>query len=368
MHKVVVIGGAHHNTLGVVRSLGEGGVSRESIYLISIGKGRNFVSSSKYLQKKNIHMVANAAGIKNTLLLIAEKLETKATIICCGDPFIYEVDNIRNILSDYYVIPYSTNGILNPYLNKEVQVQCKLAEKCGLNVPEHVEKKILDVDNIHLPCIVKSIDSIEGNKSDIKICFSVHELNKLDKNRVFHIERYIEKCIEYQLIGCSLENEIIIPGYTNIIRQPENTNTGYLKYSPIQDGTISEDLLKKVYRFINEIGYKGLFSVEFIRDINGKDYFLEINLRNDGNAYCVKAAGVNLPYIWYKYAGTTDKVVEKTSFDKSIYWMPELQDIRNIKKVGIIKWIKECFSAEAHAIFQLNDIAPFFAKMYSKFV
>ena len=39
----------------------------------------------------------------------------------------------------------------------------------------------------------------------------------------------------------------------------------------------------------------------FVRDNEGNDYFLEINMRNDGNAYCVTSAGVNLPYIWCYY-------------------------------------------------------------------
>ena len=42
--------------------------------------------------------------------------------------------------------------------------------------------------------------------------------------------------MEFQLIGCSLDGgeTIIIPGYTRILRQPRNTNTGYLEYSPIE--------------------------------------------------------------------------------------------------------------------------------------
>ncbi len=54
------------------------------------------------------------------------------------------------------------------------------------------------------------------------------------------IQEYIEKKMEFQLIGCSLEKgeKIIIPGFTQIIRQPDNTNTGYLRYSQFLNWTL----------------------------------------------------------------------------------------------------------------------------------
>lgn len=89
---------------------------------------------------------------------------------------------------------------------------------------------------------------------------------------------YGEK-IEYQLIGCSLNNgkTLIILGYTKIIRQPYNKNTGYLVLSPIENLDYNSEVLE---RFLSTIGYNGLFSLEFIRDKNDRDYFLKINLRD----------------------------------------------------------------------------------------
>lgn len=43
--------------------------------------------------------------------------------------------------------------------------------------------------------------------------------------------------------------------------------------------------MNTVRYFIRDLGYSGLFSLEFIRDKSGKDYFMELNMRNDGNAY-----------------------------------------------------------------------------------
>ena len=52
--------------------------------------------------------------------------------------------------------------------------------------------------------------------------------------------------MELQLIGCSLNagEKIIIPGFTKLIRQPKNTNTGYLLYSPIDQLDFDREAVK----------------------------------------------------------------------------------------------------------------------------
>ena len=55
--KVVIIGGIHHNTLGVIRSIGSEGISSEDIALFIVdehGGKKDFVSKSKYLKKSTI--------------------------------------------------------------------------------------------------------------------------------------------------------------------------------------------------------------------------------------------------------------------------------------------------------------------------
>lgn len=371
MNKIIIVGGVHHNTLGVVRSLGEDGLS-DSIILLSISTSNSFVCKSKYIRKEHIYKVKSINNIVEKVLSLAKSQKEKPVVICCGDSYISVIDNAYDLLSPYCILPTTgIQGDIAQFLNKETQ--CVLAEKCGLKVPLHSiikDEEKNDLTRFIYPCIIKPINSITGKKSDIVICLTENDVKTYLSNKKsynFLIEEYINKIMEFQLIGCSLEQKIIIPGYTSIIRQPKNTNTGYLKYSPIQDGVISSTLLMRVENFIREIGYKGLFSIEFIRDAGGDDYFLEINMRNDGNAYCVKSAGVNLPYIWYKYAANSRAIVQESiTFERPIYLMPEFNDVRNVFKVGIMQWMKECFTADAHTIFDKHDLAPFFYALYSK--
>ena len=364
--KIIVVGGEHHNSLGVIRSLGEAGLKNNIIY-INTSDDNNFVCRTKYLLGHNIFTIKENCLVE-TIRSIAKTQEMRPVLISCGDRIANTIDLNYDNLSPLCILPNAGNrrGGISFYQDKLQQL--KLAQECGLTIAKHFIKKpneIINANLVHYPCIVKSINSLstDGGKASIKVCYNSDELsehlNSFDHMYLI-IEEFIKKQFEFQLIGCSLDNEIIIPGYTNIIRQPHNTNTGYLKYSPIQDGVIDGRLLDTVREFINKIGYKGLFSAEFIRDDQDNDIFLEINMRNDGNAYCVKAAGVNLPLIWYKYSpckGLT--ICEQKSIAKHVYLMPEFSDIYNIKSIGIIRWFKDFLSADAHTIFSIKDIKPF---------
>jgi D-aspartate ligase len=251
-------------------------------------------------------------------------------------------------------------------MNKEEQAS--IAERCGMHIPYgKVFQKTDPINWDVFPCIVKPISSVNGGgKKDILICNNKDELElslqKVESSTI-QIQEFISKDMEYQLIGCSLDagNKIIIPGFTNIIRQPPNTNTGYLVYSPISELRFGYEAVRK---FLLEIGYSGLFSMEFIRGKNDIDYFLEINMRNDGNAYCVKTAGINLPYIWCYYQIHKELPSVSLTFEKPVWFIPDFADMRlGISKEGFFKWVYQFFKADSHAIYKIGDMKPFVVKM-----
>ena len=51
------------------------------------------------------------------------------------------------------------------------------------------------------------------------------------------------------------------------------------------------------------------------------------------------------------------------TFEKPVFFMPEFADIKmGIKSVGVLKWIMQMVGAESHAIYNLRDMKPFFAR------
>lgn len=365
--EVIIIGGLHHNTLGVVRSIGER-IPKNKIHVLIVSDNperRNLISESKYVAKDQLYYIKKYENIVPWLVNFA-KDKLKRVIISCADGVTLQIIEYKKELDDYYLMPDTKVDIVN-LMSKEIQAE--YAVQSGLLVPKGVILwKNQSTSWNSFPCIIKPLKSTIGaGKADIRIVKSDKELKEIlltIEAECIQIQEYIKKKMEYQLIGCSINagEKIIIPGYTDIIRQPENTNTGYLKYSPISDFSYDRYAVEK---FIRSIGYSGLFSVEFIRTDNGEDYFLEINMRNDGNAYCVKSAGVNLPYIWYYYESNGELPIgEPVSIDKSVMFIPDLNDfMRGIKSVGLFGWIKQFLKSESHSVWNTQDMGPFWVQV-----
>ena len=361
--KVVVIGSIHHNTLGVIRSLGEIGIDIKNIHVLLVSNSiseKNMITVSSYVTKENVGYIGNCDKIINWLTNLAKDGE-KRVIICCSDATAETVINNSSYLSAWFKTPSTALNVLELM---EKDVQCTIAEKCGLRIPYSAVYNKGECLNWNIfPCITKPIKSAFGaGKQDIFIDKNPEELESSLKQieaDTIQIQEYIEKEVEFQLIGCSLDagKHIIIPGYTTIIRQPPNTNTGYLKYSSIDELNFD---VNSVYEFIKQIGYSGLFSVEFLRGMDGNDYYLEINMRNDGNAYCVQSAGVNLPFIWSYYQMYGELPEVKLGISKSIYFIPDFNDLKvAIRSVGIFRWIKDFITADSHSIYNKKDMKPF---------
>jgi len=361
--RVLVIGSLHHNTLGVVRSLGEAGILDSKLRILLVAKEhaeKNLISSSKYVNKENIDFISNYAEI--VPWLSEQRIgDERTVIICCSDGAAEAVIGNAAKIPTSYITPSTSLSI--EMLTQKSQ-QGAIAKKYALNVPVSVDYEINQpLTWNYFPCIIKPHKSATGaGKDDVRIFSSREEMVKSISSlgtNLIQIQQYIDKEMEFQLIGCSLDagQKIIIPGFTKLIRQPKNTNTGYLLYSPIDQLDYDREAVEK---FIRTIGYSGLFSVEFIRGKDGKDYFLEINMRNDGNAYCVESAGVNLPYIWVYYQTYGKMPDVPTTFTNPVYFIPDLNDLKlAFKQIGPFKWLKQFREAQSHSIYNKQDMGPF---------
>lgn len=358
-NKVVVFGGNHHNTLGVVRSLGEKGIKS---YAIIHGGRDSFVSKSRYIKK--YWLTENEeCGIELLITQFSCERE-KVIVICCSDGASNAVDLHYDILKEHFFIPNAgRQGRVNELMNKETMRQ--LAEKTGMLTPQTWNLEVGDIipDDIKFPCITKPLYSIEGSKADIFICQTFEELSGSLENvysKFVQIQEYIDKEFEFQLIGCSLNGgeQVIIPGVSKIIRASKVSNTGFLTYIPYEQFDFD---LSKTKDFLRQTGYSGLFSVEYLKSRTGEVYFMEINFRNDGNAFSVTSAGCNLPYIWCLDNVGKSIEGELSKVKKQIYVMPETIDlITNVLKgdLSFAAWLKDLRRSDGFLLFNLKDIKP----------
>lgn len=257
---VIVIGGTHHNSLGVVRALGERGYDVEFVNF-SVCKS-DYVSKSRYIHKyKALKSVWQVYDYLNE----RPKLEGKEIVISCADAVTEQLNIHLDALSDRYILPgVAQQGLMVELMHKTTMIE--MAAKRGIYAPS-VWNLPDDIDKVTFPCITKCHVSSHGGKSDIVIVHSKEELGTvLQKNQgKLFAQAYINKKEEVQLIGCSLRGgeEVIIPGMSKIIRSQPNTNTGFLEYGPLD--SFYEDIAERAKLYIRDCQYSGLFSFEIMR-------------------------------------------------------------------------------------------------------
>jgi len=372
-NEVIIIGGDHHNTLGVIRSLGKVNI-RPYVAIISKKLKNSFVLKSKYVKKGWI-FPSEELCIKFIFDNFSNN-DCKPILIATSDSAISCIDTNFEKLIDHFFIPNGgSNGALTTLMNKKKLGD--LASEVGFNVPKSwicIDDIVLN--EIQFPCIIKPMKSTMGSKNDIKIFNNQLELEQFyhEKNLSnFIIQEYLDKDFEFQLIGCSLNGgeEIIIPGYSKIIRSGYNTNTGFLEYrlSHHFDNKELNIDLNKCKQLIEKCKYTGLFSIEFIKTKEQINYFLEINFRNDGNAYAVTAAGINLPSIFISHFTQKVNLDNELYENKSIIVMPEFVDFMQVihHKISIVSWIKDLLRTDCFLVYNKDDLKPFFFELWATF-
>lgn len=365
MNIIVIGGGNHHNALGVIRALGERGYGVELITIGDIKK--HYVSSSRYVRK----FIA-LADIKElaAYMLYRPILEDKRKeiVISCADVVTEQLNIFSNRLSERYILPgVPEEGKVSQLMDKIAMIS--IASKRGIYAPP-VWDLYVDKDRVSFPCITKTlISSRGGGKSNIVICRNQKQLDAFLKNNADAVfaQLYIEKKEEVQFIGCSLNDgkEVIIPGMSKIIRSQPNTNTGFLEYGPIDP--FYYDSVEKAKLIIKDCHYSGLFSFEIIRGYDDKVWFLEINFRNDGNAWCTTKSGTNLPVIWVKSCLGED-YKDEIHAPRQILMMPEFQDIKLVlqRKVSLHRWLKDWRNTNYFMEYDKNDPKPFWQYIFDK--
>lgn len=209
-NKVIVIGALHHNTLGVIRSLGQKGLC-DWMHVILVCKGPNYIEHSRYIKKGHITRIESYSSVADTLYdMRPSGEEKKPVVICCCDTSISMVDADYERLSTYFLLPNAKQkqGEITRLLEKSIQVE--IARKVGFNVPEsflYDKKKGMPIVWKSFPCIVKPLDILLGGKDDICVCGNEKELEyTLSNDEVpsVIIQSIIEKFIEFQIIGVSM--------------------------------------------------------------------------------------------------------------------------------------------------------------------
>lgn len=367
MKTLIIFGNDHTNSVGVIQSLGKAGF--KSIGLL-YGSKTDLVISSNYTS--SIITAKDPQSCIEKLLSTDFDEESKIPIIATCDMAAITLEKNVERLKDQFIFEYSSKYQLNYLVKKENQV--RLAEEVGFDVPKSWNLKDSKVipDDVCFPCIIKPLVSCEGAKSDIRICHTMDELNEnLNTLHFTHnilLQQYIERDYEISILGCGLTSEkCLVPAVENkLTLYPKHVGLECLaNVQPLMDDSIKSN----IERLITSIGYVGLFSVEMMHSkTDGKFYFTEINLRNDGAESFITKYGANLPLNHIEdLLGLP--LTEQKEFHPGFYiW--EMHHFLSFihRDISIYTWLKEIKQSNGFLLYFKDDSRPFYKQFSNYFL
>ena len=362
-HLVIVFALEHYNPLNMIRAFGEQGIN--PVY-ISVKRRYEVATKSKYISK--LHRVDSVED--GFLLLInqygrlSEETGKKPYILFSDDKSVGYFDLHFEEWKDKF-ITYNAgrNGRINEFMDKYEIQQC--AKRHGFNVLDsYVIKKGDPVpDGLWYPIITKDISPNLGSwKSDVFICQNKQELvEALEKITcpLIMLQHFVDKQNEMALEGYTINNgkemQIITQMKWKYLIQ------GY--YSPFHDVCMftDKDMEIRLQAMFEEIGFEGVFEVEFLIDKDGTYYFMETNFRASAWNPTCKFAGMPLPYLWGKgmmngYIDPNDRK-EFEPFTS----MSEIIDYSKRVEGGlcsIAEWLRDFKDAKCVYIYDKEDRGP----------
>lgn len=367
-HRFIVFGTYSGNTLGQIRSLGEKGIKPTAVL---VHKNLYRIDKSKYIGEKY-----DAKDIESGLALIIEKFGDEA-----HKPFIYtDRDDIMSLLDNrydelkdrFYIWNAGGQGRLNPYLNKNEQL--KLAVRCGLPTPKTEIVKVGEMPKkLTYPIFTKAVDSLSfWWKGQASVCMDEKELQavyqKIDAKELV-LQEYVDKSDETPIEGLSIRGgeEIVLFCQTGNYRMPRDAYGTYRHIECFED----KETEAKIQKFIKEVGYTGIFDVDFIVDKRGKTLFLEVNFRIGEPNHAFTLYGANIPFIYARAVLEgripTDEIhfISKRPF-KLMYELDDFKFAVMGKRVSLCQWLKEAKNSDCYLFYDKHDKRPFFYTLLDK--
>lgn len=368
-NKVILIGGNHHNGLGLARSFGVNGIKPYGV-IVGEGAEHGFVRKSKYWVKTWV--IKSDDEIVEFLLSTFQNEKEKPVVIPYSDGAAEEIDLNLDRLKEYFLLPSigGQQGKIAELMDKQKQVE--FAQTYGIPMAKSCVVDLSDIrlpEDMIYPCIVKPVVSAEGEKSDIRKCDTetqtvayLQELRKKGYHR-FLVQEYLNYDTEYLMVGSiSEQNQCWV-------------NSKKIRVWPVVGGSSSclqvtsennvQEFFDEVRNAFGQVGYDGIFDVDALR-VGEKIYLNEINWRNSGTIYSVFGSKVYYPVNWY-YWKTENQSPEnfiRTCLDDTVYTMDESLDLRHVAcgNITLKQWLRDKKKSKAFALWYTPDMRPAIAQ------
>ena len=319
MPRVIVSGRNYGSNLCISRAIGQAGYEVEVLRIFHRKPKRRQLlkkimpdAYSKYVKAFHICVYGGKSKrVVNKLIRIADP-DRKMLIVPADDLVACILDDYYDELSQYYILPNvnEKSGMINHLMSKGVQKE--LALKAGLPVVnsciiQTVNGEFDIPDTVTYPCFTKPNISKNGSKTKMKKCDSAEELREHltaiseKKDVEMLVEDYVEIGREYSILGVSTKKGAIGPGFFGAEEGGQAEHRGVAVTGQVLPVSQWQKLIDDTVKFVGSLGFDGLYDVDFIETVDGKVYFVEVNMRFGGSGYAITASGVNLPGMFADY-------------------------------------------------------------------
>ena len=362
-NKVIIWASDDFNALGLLRQLVPAGIN-----VLFLVKGKpSYASKSVY--NRNMEVTSSIDEGYNYLMSHFRDEKHKPIILTSSDMIMVFIDRHRYEMQKYFILPGTVqSGLQEKYTDKNTMTE--LAQELGMLCPlSRYVKKGDDISRWTYPCIIKPSHQKPGhfNEFKFKICNSEKQLAETLKyvrdDSEFILQQYVRKERDILVYGARM-----IDGVTRlagIFVRSRLADSGSSSYGTIYNVDETPACyrnsidLEKIDLFLNKIDYKGPFSFEY-GYINGKSYFFEVNLRNDGTSHYFNQLGANIPLAYVMSCVGEDYSQVQYQVEKTGIFIDEVFDVENVINGTITwkEWKRERKEANVYKYYCEDDLAP----------
>jgi len=290
MFKKVLIANRGEIAVRIIRACKEWGINTVAVH-------SDVDSESMHVRLADESVCIGSHQPQNSYLNISSLMSavdlTGAEAIHPGYGFLSENAKFADVVSKHGIKFIGPSSKLIGEMGDKIQAK-KIAKKYGLPVIEGSEGSVKSFEEakslskeIGYPILIKAAAGGGGkgmkiveNESKLPELFSLakNEAKKYFGNDDLYIEKYFKnpRHIEVQIM--SGKNRTVQLGERDCSVQRRHQKLIEETPSPVLTAEQREDLLNKTVKMVENIGYEGAGTVEFIFE-NGKFYFLEMNTR-----------------------------------------------------------------------------------------
>ncbi len=290
MFKKVLIANRGEIAVRIIRACKEWGINTVAVH-------SDVDSDSMHVRLADESVCIGSHQPQNSYLNISALMSavdlTGAEAIHPGYGFLSENSKFADVVSKHGIKFIGPSSKLIADMGDKIQAK-KIAKKNGLPVIEGSDGSVKSYDEakslckeIGYPILIKAAAGgggkgmkIVDNESKLSELFSLakNEAKKYFGNDDLYIEKYFKNPRHIEVQVMSGKNRTVQLGERDCSVQRRHQKLIEETPSPVLSNEQREDLLNKTVKMVENIGYEGAGTVEFIYE-NGKFYFLEMNTR-----------------------------------------------------------------------------------------